>query len=69
VKGLSKIQIDHQNYQGAKLHNDVSKLIEGVNANFTETQRALDAANATIAAQAEQIASLMKRVAAVEAKG
>jgi hypothetical protein len=35
VKKISRIQIDHNNYQGARLHNDLSKLVTETNDNFS----------------------------------
>ena len=67
MKPVSRIQIDHHNYQGPRLHNDLNKLVTETNDNLTTHQNLIDAQAATIATHTETISNLLGRIAALEA--
>jgi hypothetical protein len=67
MKPVSRIQIDHHNYQGPRLHNDLNKLVTETNDNLTTHQGLIDAQAKTIATHTDTIASLLARISALEA--
>jgi hypothetical protein len=66
MRQLDKFSIDHDNYQGARMHNDLNKLVEQSNVNFRDHSASLFDAHTIIGKQAIQIADLTKRLVALE---
>ena len=58
MKPVSRIQINHHEYEGPRLHNDLNKLVTETNDTFTVHQMTIDAHTATIASLLARIAKL-----------
>jgi len=67
MKPLSRFQLDHHNYQGARLHNDLNKTVQQTNENFLSHQAMIDANVANIGTLQTQLASALARITALEA--
>lgn len=60
MKQIDRFTISHGQYEGPRLHNDLNKLVDQANGNFSDHAAQLEAANQTIA-------DLLARVKALEA--
>ena len=66
MKPVSRIQINHHEYEGPRLHNDLSKLVTQSNDNFATQQTALDLHQKMFDAMDQTITSLLGRIAKLE---
>jgi hypothetical protein len=58
VKPLDRFTIDHHNYQGGRLHNDLNKMVQQVNDALASLQSSIHGNAAAVTAAGEQIASI-----------
>ena len=68
MKPVSRFQIDHHNYQGPRLHNDLNKMVQQTNDNFEAHQTAITAAASNITTLQSSLKTAIDRITALEAE-
>lgn len=68
MKPVSRFQIDHHNYQGPRLHNDLNKMVQQSNDNFEEHQKAINSNTSNISTLQSSLKTAIARITALEAE-
>lgn len=67
MKLVTRFLIDHHSYQGARLHNDLNKMVQQTNDNLLEHQTAIAANTTDITSLQSSLAAALARITALEA--
>ena len=66
MKPVNRLTIDHDNYRGDRLHNDLNKLVSQTNENFASHDASLIRVQGQLASQGAQITALLAQIKSLQ---